>query len=131
MGDTAFPWYPCKPESVIFAYSVLAGVAAGIDEKDPNLEMLEPHLFRPAPNPMNGEIKITYRLPEPCRVMISIHSIGGRMVKTLINRLAEVGSHETTWEGRNSVGTKVAPGVYLCRMVTRDRTQTRKLVLIQ
>ncbi|UCG53420.1 MAG: T9SS type A sorting domain-containing protein [Candidatus Latescibacterota bacterium] len=83
------------------------------------------------PNPFNPRTTITYSVPEPGVVRVGLYGVDGRHVRTLIDRWAPVGHHNTTWDGRDTRGRTVASGVYFVRLETAGRTQTKRVVLLK
>lgn len=68
------------------------------------------------PNPFNPETEIRIDVPEASRVSLVIHDVNGSAVRVLLHGEVQPGSHALRWDGRNSSGTRMASGVYLCRM---------------
>jgi len=48
-------------------------------------------------NPFSSSISITYSLPEPTQVELSIYDLTGRLVENLVSGLAPVGEHTSAW----------------------------------
>jgi hypothetical protein len=58
--------------------------------------------------------------------------VAGRLVKTLVNEIKQPGViHEIRWNGRSNAGDTVASGVYFYKLVTKDFSKTRKMVLLK
>lgn len=83
------------------------------------------------PNPFNPTTKISFALPQADRVTIKIFDSLGREINTLVNSEMSSGKHIVNWNGDNSLGEKVATGVYLYSIVTNKFTQTKKMVLLK
>ncbi|MDD9975603.1 MAG: T9SS type A sorting domain-containing protein [Candidatus Poribacteria bacterium] len=86
------------------------------------------------PNPFNPETWIPYRLAVPTDVTVSIYSSSGRLVRTLEFGHQSVGIYESRsraayWDGRNSLGERVASGVYFYTLTAGDFTATRKMLI--
>lgn len=78
------------------------------------------------PNPFNPSTNIPFTLSEASKVEISIYSILGQKVATVVNDLYPVGSHSIQWNAQN-----LASGVYIYRMQANGFVQTRKLILLK
>jgi hypothetical protein len=53
-------------------------------------------------------------------------------VRTLANDRFEPGvTHQLEWNGRNNAGQSVSSGVYFYKLVTKNFTQTKKMVLLK
>lgn len=84
-----------------------------------------------APNPTNGRLTISYIVPEDSPSYIRIYNISGRLVRTLVSGIHEVGHYKTTWQGEDSRGKLLPSGVYFVRMEAEEFNSTRKVVLVR
>jgi hypothetical protein len=78
------------------------------------------------PNPFNPSTAIKFQIPSANDVTLKVYDILGREVRTLVNESLQAGSYETTFDA-----TGLASGVYLCRLTSRDFSETKKLVLLR
>ena len=83
------------------------------------------------PNPFNPTTTIAFGLPEPSTVSLTIFSVDGRRVRTLVNDHREAGRFVVAWDGRDDQGRSVASGAYFYRLVAEKRTSTKKMVLMK
>ena len=83
------------------------------------------------PNPFNPETSIRYSASKPARVMLRIMNLLDQEVRTLVNEEKPVGCYEVTWDGKDDHGQRVASGVYLYRLGSRDFVQTRKMIFLK
>ena len=88
------------------------------------------------PNPFNPETWIPYRLSESADVVLSIYSLEGRLVRRLALGHQAAGVYESKsraayWDGRNSVGERVANGVYFYTLTAGDFAATRKMLILK
>ena len=81
------------------------------------------------PNPFNPETTIRYELPEAGTVRLSLYTVSGQLVRTLVDGKRSAGTYSVSWDGRDDAGRDVASGVYLSRMVVGQFSAVRKLVL--
>ena len=84
------------------------------------------------PNPFNPETWIPYHLANPGDVTITIYDSQGTTVRQLKLGHRHEGyytnrSRAAYWDGRNSVGERVASGVYFYTLTAGDFTATRKM----
>jgi hypothetical protein len=84
-----------------------------------------------SPNPFREAAVISYSAPQAANVSIDIYDVNGRLVHTVYNGQVEAGTHQVTWDGRDSAGAKVARGVYFCRMNAEAFSATEKVVMLQ
>jgi hypothetical protein len=52
-------------------------------------------------------------------------------VQTLFNGLAEKGETEISWNGLDNNNRTVANGLYFCKLKTKDRCETAKLIVLK
>ena len=83
------------------------------------------------PNPFNPMTKINFALPEAQDVVLSVYSLDGRKVATLLNETRGAGDHEVIWEGRNDAGQLVASGTYFYRIFAGPYSEVRKMTLMK
>ncbi len=86
------------------------------------------------PNPFNPETWIPYQLTKPADVNVLIHSIDGKLIRTLeLGQLpAGVYKHKSRaayWDGQNAFGESVASGVYFYTLTASDFTATGKMFI--
>lgn len=83
------------------------------------------------PNPFTGGTALSLSLPDAADVVVEIHDVAGRVVRTLVSAPMAAGVHEITWDGKDDRGETVASGVYFCRAEVGDWRDARKLVLLR
>ena len=103
----------------------------GVFERATQQSVATASLQQNYPNPFNRGTQIGFFLPRAGDVSLSIFNLTGQRVSTLVEGRQEAGPHTVTWDGRGAQGAPLASGVYLYRLVTGGRVQTRKLVASQ
>ena len=83
------------------------------------------------PNPFNAATTLHYDLPEPSSVKITIFDILGRTVVQLVNQKQHFGYKKIVWNGKNSAGNLVAPGIYLYKAELGSHVEMKKMILIK
>ncbi len=83
------------------------------------------------PNPFNPETQIQFRLNEPGNCTLSIYNLRGQMVRTLVNRSMQAGTHMVTWDGLDNQGNVMPSGTYLYKLEFNDQTRVKKMELIK
>jgi hypothetical protein len=84
------------------------------------------------PNPFNPQTTIDFTVKERTPVTLKVYNVAGALVRTLISDVRAPGVvHQVVWDGRNDSGQQVASGVYFYRLVARNFTQTKKMVLLK
>ncbi|MBK7141500.1 MAG: T9SS type A sorting domain-containing protein [bacterium] len=97
-------------------------------------EQLRPVRFALAqnyPNPFNPSTSITFTLPFPSRVRLSVYNILGEKVTDLLVATLPAGEHSRIWDGADQAGSPVASGVYWYRLEAGSFTATRKMLLLK
>jgi len=90
------------------------------------------HSLQVRPNPMKWRAQVSFHLEAAENVRAEIVDAAGRRARTLVNsgRL-QPGRHEFRWDGNMDDGRPAAPGVYFAHVRSRDRSISRKLVVIR
>jgi hypothetical protein len=83
------------------------------------------------PNPFNPVTTIVFGLDEASHASLEIYDATGRLVRVLVDDPLEANRYERVWDGKDNAGRPVASGVYFYKLVTKDFTQTRKMVLLK
>jgi hypothetical protein len=83
------------------------------------------------PNPFNPSTGIRLSVHEAGRVVLRVHDIAGRQVRSLVDGWKEPGSYQVSWDGRDDAGQQVVSGVYFYSLVTAGERSTRKMVLVR
>ena len=91
-------------------------------------------LFTNFPNPFNPETWVPYQLSKPADVTLTIYDMRGVVVRQLQLGHKPAGVYSSRsraiyWDGRNSIGEKVATGVYFYTLKAGDFTATRKMLI--
>ena len=109
-----------------------AGVTVGIDDTD-EIRMLPSNinLTQNYPNPFNPSTTISYSLPEAGEVDLLIYDLQGRLVDKLFSGPQSSGTHDIQWSGSDQNGNQISTGVYLCKMLAGDYSQTIKMVYLK
>jgi hypothetical protein len=88
-------------------------------------------LLAPLPNPTAGRMHLGIVLPRMCHVRLVLYGVDGRRVRTLADRDFPVGRHVAEWDGRDDLGSPVAPGLYWARLEVEGRALTRRVVVVR
>lgn len=112
-----------------FAWTATGGFdgSGGITEAPSPSAMFS--LDKVLPNPTTGRTGIRYGLPEPAAVYLSVFSVAGTLVRSIMAGTQGPGLYTAVWDGKDSRGRKVSPGVYLLRLEAGTFVTARKLVV--
>jgi flagellar hook assembly protein FlgD len=84
----------------------------------------------PRPNPADRQIRLGFSLATGGRVDLSVFDLSGRVVRRLLDRFAEPGRREVTWDGRDANDARVPAGVYLVRLSAEGRELVRRVIVM-
>ncbi len=101
------------------------GAPVGVPDEE-NLLPQELTLNAPYPNPFNSSIAITYTLPTPAHVTLTVFDQSGREITTLIDAPAQPGMHRCIWQDAQIPG-----GVYFLELNAGGRKEARKVVYLR
>ena len=81
------------------------------------------------PNPFRSSMRLTYSIPRPGGVRLTVFDAAGHLVATLVEGSQPAGRHTIGWDGRDTHGRAVAPGVYFGRLEFDGEVRQGKIVL--
>jgi flagellar hook assembly protein FlgD len=76
-----------------------------------------------------GLFNISYAIPERSLVEISVYSVNGRKIATLVKGTKDTGYYTVRWDGRSDTGSRVGSGIYIIKMETPKKIFTEKLII--
>ena len=88
-------------------------------------------LHQNSPNPFNPMTVISFDLPVGQHTRLTVYTVDGRRVKTLLDEHVPAGRHEVTWTSRDNFGRDVPSGLYFYRFETAVYSETRRMVLLR
>jgi outer membrane protein assembly factor BamB len=83
------------------------------------------------PNPFNASTVIKFTVPSADFVQVTITNVTGEIVKLLLNKLVDTGTHHVFWNGKNDFGSTVASGTYICSVKWGDSFETFPLTYVK
>jgi len=78
------------------------------------------------PNPANPTTTITYSIAEPSHVRLTVYSVSGQKVATLVDGPLSAGTHSVVFDGSH-----LASGVYFYRLESKGLAKSGKMLLIK
>jgi len=78
------------------------------------------------PNPFNPETIISYQLVTGGQVSLKVYDILGKEIVTLVDKEQESGRYQVTFDA-----SKLASGVYICRIIAGDFAKTIKMSMVK
>lgn len=83
------------------------------------------------PNPFNPSTSIRYHLPGDSHITLKVFDALGQEVKTLVNGFHKAGTMSVTWDGTGNRGETLASGMYFVRLVSGDKSDSKKMILMK
>jgi hypothetical protein len=83
------------------------------------------------PNPFTTKTSISYDLPHPARVTLTIYDSLGKQVRQWMLGPRPAGHHRILWDPGKESGRTVCAGLYFCKMETAGFSRVIKLFLIK
>ena len=84
-----------------------------------------------APNPMKVYTTISFTLPSGSNITVEIFSLAGIKIRSLYQNIYLPEDVIINWDGRDDSGTEVQPGIYVCRLKSRNLTGTAKILKLE
>ncbi|HMI30863.1 MAG TPA: metallophosphoesterase [Candidatus Limnocylindrales bacterium] len=86
---------------------------------------------RPRPNPFDRQAELTFTLPRPARVHLTINDVRGRRVRELLSQYLPAGEHGARWDGRDDRGRRAASGIYFATLEADGIVLKSRLALLR
>jgi len=94
--------------------------------EDENTLVTDYYLAQNYPNPFNPSTKINFGLERAGEVEITVYNILGNKISTLVNGVKSAGNHSVVFDASN-----LSSGIYFYKLVTKEFTQIRKMLLLK
>jgi immune inhibitor A len=143
-NDSSYVWTVAGPMSQQCRIRVVAYDRSGYsayDASDGDFEIYDPagvasrtmvdfRIVSINPNPASNGTEIVFSSPHRS-VGANVYDVAGRLVKTLPVSAAqsEAGTFEATWDGKNSRGNMMSPGVYFVRITSGEKIETARVTI--
>ncbi|MDP6339692.1 MAG: FlgD immunoglobulin-like domain containing protein [Candidatus Marinimicrobia bacterium] len=83
------------------------------------------------PNPFNPSTQIPFTLDQAGWVTLKVFDIAGREVANLYHGEKQGGTHHVTWNGKDASGNSMPSGMYIYRLESNGRVQSKKMQLLK
>ena len=87
--------------------------------------------FLNAPNPFSNSTTFSFALKKTAHVNIDVYNIKGQLIKNVLNEDMLADIHSITWDGTSNNGVEVPTGVYFTRIITDERENIHKVIVIR
>jgi hypothetical protein len=88
-------------------------------------------LMTPVPDPFHSSSTIGFTLARPDRVDLAVFAVDGRRIRTLDQGHYDAGEFRRVWDGRDSSGGVVPPGVYFVRLAVGSERFTARATRLE
>lgn len=85
----------------------------------------------PVPNPFNPSTLLRFSVARTGPVRLSVYSVAGARVRTLVDGSLAAGPHEVRWDGKDDGGRDAGSGTYFVRLEGGGDPVSRKVVLLR
>jgi hypothetical protein len=85
----------------------------------------------PTPNPANPGTRLYFTLPQLAHVNLSIYSLRGELVCTLVDEQCGNGRHDAFWNGLTDRGALAPSGIYFARLVTPTTKAVVRVTIVR
>jgi hypothetical protein len=99
------------------------------EKKMPNVALKKRKIenkFSAYPNPFNPATTISVQTKEDGTLSLAVFNVYGQQVAELAKGYYAAGTYQFAWDAGHATN-----GVYVCRLMTRNQTQTTKLILMK
>lgn len=83
------------------------------------------------PNPFNPATTLHYDLAGAGQVRLIVYNVMGQQIRVLVDQPQEAGRYQVEWDATDASGQRVAPGLYLYRLVAGDQAAVGKMLLLK
>ncbi len=122
-SDHAIDATPVDPTVYTLDFSMIVGVAT---EDDAGIAPYGFRLLQNYPNPFQEATSIDFQLAAPEHVRLDVVDVRGKVVRTLLDRVVEPGTHRVRFEAED-----LASGLYFYRIAGASFSDARHMVLLR
>lgn len=83
------------------------------------------------PNPFNPSTRIRYQVPKHDHIKLTVYNMMGQKVASLVDTQQEPGYYTVEWNGRNDQGNAVSTGLYIYRIQSSEKVQTKRMIKLK
>ncbi|MCD4708614.1 MAG: thiol protease/hemagglutinin PrtT [Candidatus Sabulitectum sp.] len=130
-GGSYNGWYLFPLTGMPYGMNLIEGIVLDIAETAQSIEEGDsesagnPLAISCISNPVSGSLQVILSTECGCRVNLSVYTLTGRLVKTVVDAEFIPGSHSINWTPENA-----SSGIYLLRASSPTGTDTAKFTLV-
>lgn len=88
-------------------------------------------LAAPTPNPFRGATVVAFDLAREGIIDIDVFSVAGARVRSLASGMRPAGAHHVEWDGRDSAGRRIPPGLYFVRLTAGGSSWVNRVIKVE
>jgi hypothetical protein len=129
-------WFLGVRENVTLEGRVQGRLSDGARVRAPVALELVGHAWDPRrvvmrPNPLNPTGTLSFENQSRGRVVVRVYDAAGRLVRTLCDRVLEIGPVDLPFNGKGSRGEVLRSGVYFYRIESAGRVRTGRVAIVR
>ena len=121
--------FPAKWTQYVDSHWTYMGALSTIDDNGITAENFE--LKGNYPNPFNPTTKIRFTNDRSSNVKVTVYSLKGEKVATIMNKKINAGTYDVSWNGKSTNGKVVPSGMYLYDVESDGRRLQGKMLFLK
>ena len=121
--------FPAKWTQYVDSHWAYMGALSTINDDDITANKFE--LKGNYPNPFNPTTKIRFTNDRASNVKVTVYSLKGEKVATIMNKQVNSGTYDVSWNGKNTSGKVVPTGMYLYDIESDGRRLQGKMLFLK
>jgi len=121
--------FPAKWTQYVNSHWTYMGALSTIDDNGITAENFE--LKGNYPNPFNPTTKIRFSNDRSSNVKVTVYSLKGEKVATIMNKQINAGTYDVSWNGKSTNGKVVPSGMYLYDVESDGRRLQGKMLFLK
>ena len=121
--------FPARWSQYVNSHWTYMGALSTIDDNNITADNFE--LKGNYPNPFNPTTKIRFSNDITSNVKVTVYSIKGEKVATIMNKQVNAGTYDVSWNGRSTNGKVVPSGMYLYDVESDGRRLQGKMLFLK
>jgi len=121
--------FPAKWSQYVNSHWTYMGALSTVDNDNITANKFE--LKGNYPNPFNPTTKIRFTNDRASNVKVTVYSLKGEKVATIMNKQINSGTYDVSWNGKNTSGKVVPTGMYLYDIESDGRRLQGKMLFLK
>ena len=121
--------FPADWTQYVNSHWTYMGALSTVDDNDITADKFE--LKGNYPNPFNPTTKIRFTNDRASNVKVTVYSLKGEKVATIMNKQVNSGTYDVSWNGKNTRGKVVPTGMYLYDIESDGRRLQGKMLFLK